>query len=406
MKILFICGLYDRSTNGILEAVLAQELRRKGHEVYVVGMTTMDQFGEVNLDGVHTFGIVNPWFHRFNEKYGGRKGYLYKCFFQVVRIVRNICVTLTFPNVNLYRSRRLWLFCRRLVKKYSIDMALCTFQPYEAIATSIKLKKYFGNGIKVVNYHLDLTTMPANTTGVVVSWKKRLAKRALQRELDTIDRLLLPESAEVLHLQSDKVKYVGFPMYNVDCPSVKLPDVFNDNEVNVVYCGSLDSTNRDPLFALRLLERIGTVDGRKIKVHIWGEIYGQKLKDNIISFDCVSYHGFIDSFYVPALLRRADFLLNISNKMTYNMIPSKTFQQLAAHRPIINFVKHPQDFSLRYFDQCGYTLRINEYDGDDGAQCVIAERYIIEYLDKDVIYNDSLYIKSTPQYIAEAIERS
>ena len=405
MNILFVCGLYGRSTNGILEAILTQEFRKRGHEVYVVGMTSIDQPEEVNLDGIHTFGLASPWFHEFNEKHGGSKKLISKIIFQAVRIIRNLCVTLTFPNVNPIRSRRLWRFCRSFVVNYNIDLALCTFQPYEAISTSIKLKKQFGDRLKVVNYHLDLTTVPANTMGAIVSWKIRLAHRALRRELNVVDRLLLPESAEDLHLQNEKITYVGFPVYIVDYPTVKLPDVFVDNEVNVVYCGSLDSTNRDPMYALHLIEKIGRVGGRKIRIHIWGSISSQQLKENIVSVDCVSYHGFIDSFYVPALLRRADFLLNVSNKVTYNMIPSKTFQQLAAHRPIINFVKHPDDYSVRYFNQCGYALRINEYENDNDLDVVKLGNYLKEYMDKTVEYNDLLYIKSTPQYIANVIEK-
>ena len=141
MNILFVCGLYGRSTNGILEAILAQEFRKRGHEVYVVGMTSIDQPEEVNLDGIHTFGLASPWFHEFNEKHGGSKKLISKIIFQTVRIIRNLCVTLTFPNVNPIRSRRLWRFCRSFVVNYNIDLALCTFQPYEAISTSIKLKK-------------------------------------------------------------------------------------------------------------------------------------------------------------------------------------------------------------------------------------------------------------------------
>lgn len=405
MKILIICGLYGRSTNGMLEETFSRELKKHNHDVYVVGMTEVDQFHDVNIDGVHTFGVKVPWFHNFNEKYGGKRNTINRFFFQTIRVLRNLLIAPLFPNVNPWRSRKVWNFSKEIIEKEKIDVVIGTFQPYEAIYSAIKLKQHYKEKIKVVSYHLDLLMNPDNNEKSIVAWKKWFAHRAVRRELKYVDGMMLPESAKVLNIQSNKIEYVGFPVYIVEHPVIKTPDVFMKDNINIVYCGSLNVLNRNPLNALRILNEIGSVKGRKIAIHIWGSISDEELKREIQSIACVKYYGSIGSIMVPALLVRADFLLNISNKITYNMIPSKIFQQLAAHRPILNFVTHPEDFSVRYFEQCGYALRVNEYEDNYEGQRGKVFDYIDNYLNRNIEFDDSLYEINTPEYIVKTVER-
>ena len=103
------------------------------------------------------------------------------------------------------------------------------------------------------------------------------------------------------------------------------------------------------------------------------------------------------------LLKRADLLLNITNKNTINMLPSKIFQLFAAQKPILNFVKNRNDCSLPYFKKSMVTFNI--YEDTEISEQEFGVLQFIDGIDRSNIkVNEELLYKCTPKHLINIIE--
>lgn len=406
MKFLIVyCGHDDStSANGVCVWNLAKELKGRGHEVWVIWQFQKDVFKEFEKEGIHCYGIRESWFYTFTQWHKIHSSTLADVFYKLVSLLRLFYVIPFYPNVSPWVAMKCSCLANKIVRKNKIERVLGIYMPYDAIKTTVKLKKKYKDNLYVANYHLDLVNSPINTNRLAKSYKLWKGRLAVKQELTTIDRMLLPMSAKN-NMKDDKIKYVDFPLF-VKNPNCLVSDfVFPSDCINITYIGSLDKSNRNPSFALALLKKCNELTTKKIRVNVWGNLADKETRDVINGFDFVAYHGLVENIYVQDLLSRSDFLLNVSNAVTYNMIPSKIFQQFSMHKPIINIVRHKDDSSLRYFIKYPNVINVHEYYPSENDVQVLLD-FLTNNDNQTIKYKDDVYIESTPGYICDLLDNS
>lgn len=374
-KILILCGHYadGRFSNSICVKNIAEAFVQSGCSVKVVAWGDEIKVVPISLNGVEITYVKEPQFQKVVE-YFSTKGTFYRILFKILYVIRYFLVLPFYPNNSPTTSRKFFIEAERLIKEYGINTVLATYTPYDGIWAGIKLKKKYGDIISFVTYHLDLMSSPDNT-GLVRTYKIWKNRRAFKKELKYADKILLPESAEVE--EHPKIRIVGFPLFTCAPTKSTSTFVFPTDSINLTYIGSLSTENRDPSMAIKTLEEVNKETKQRLVFHIWGFVGDKRCMDIINASPYVEYHGVVNNDEVGLLLLRSDFLVNISNKTTYKMIPSKIFQYFATGRPVIDFVNNKEDVSVEFFEKYQGALIVNEYNTDAAN----ASKLVLSFVD-------------------------
>ena len=400
-NILFICGHYafPSAANSICVQNLAEEFVRQGHNVFVLARGCEYTGQQETINGVTVWKQSGNNYQNVFSYLKRRKGLLWQLLLKVVQFARYSIVLWYYPVIYPRDIPKVHKKARNIIDNYSINTIVATYMSYDNIKVAMKLKDDYGDRIQVVSYHLDLLTNPHNESKSIHGIKLHLAHKVLNKEFATVDRILLPNSAPLL--DHEKIRYVDFPLYvpNNASDNINAIDVFDDNCINIAIAGTLDSINRNPSYFCKLISSLSTIQGKRIILHIWGAI-----KDvNLGGYQNVIHHGMAKVEEVPAILNGCDFLLNIGNRITYDMVPSKIFQMFAAKKPIIFCIASKNDKSLPYFQKYKYVCMVDEYMNDSETDILKIQTFINTYLNTTIFVEDNLYESSTPIYICKKI---
>lgn len=401
-NILILGGRYANAkyANSICCQNLAEYFASQGHHAFMVASGYEYSGEEELINGVHVTKIYGDRFGDIINQYSKRTGIIDRLLFRTHQIIYYIKSILFFPLSSYRDSNRILHQAKKIIDNYKIDIVVGMYRPYGATRAAVKLKKEYGNSIKVVTYHLDLYSDYKNKTSFVKSYKIKRMNAIFKKELSIVNRVLLPSSARLI--ESPKVEYVDFPLY-VTHSSVKKDSNdkiwFDSNIINIAILGSLDKDNRNPKYICDIIDNISTINGKTVLLHIWGKLIGLSLE----RYKNTIYHGIADAKDVPDILSHSDFLLNVGNKVTYNMIPSKIFQMFAAKKPIIFCVSSKEDKSLVFFEKYGHTCVIREYEHKKDDDIKEVETFMTMNFHKALMVDDDLFEKSTPQYIGNKI---
>lgn len=400
MNILFLCGHYAFPTaaNSICVQNMAEEFQRKGHRVFVLAKGCEYSGEREVINGVTVWKHYGDAFGRVVTFYNKHRNWFWKVLFATIQLFRYLFIVWFYPVTSPKDTPRIYRRAQEIIDKEGIDVVVATFMPYEAIKAALQLKERYGSSLKVVTYHLDLLTNPNNKSSLVAGVKKRQAEKAIKKEFSIVDRVLLPNTAP--KIDNAKIKYVDFPLYIPDAKEDRIEAYsFDQQDINIAIAGSLDGSNRNPLYFCGLLGKLPKIHGKTVKLHVWGRLSGVALHD----LKNIEYHGMAKVTDVPSILRGTDFLLNVGNAITYKMIPSKIFQMFAAKKNILFCVRSDKDKSRPYFEKYGHVSFIEEYQGKLELDLNKVTGFINENYKKPIEVDDSLFICSTPAYICEKI---
>lgn len=403
-NILFVCGHYSFPTaaNSICVQNLAEEFVREGHNVYVMA-TAPEYIGNVEtINGVTVWKYFGDPYTKIIKKIKRQDNSFGRLLLKLLQVLRYIIIFWFFPIASPLDINKIYKRSREIIKQKNIDIVIATYMPYDAIKVALLLKKEFDNRIRVVSYHLDMLTNPNNDSNLIVKLKVQKAQKAFKKELSIVDCMLLPNTA--FSIDNKKVQYVDFPLYipekcNTERMNIEDNAHFDSKNINVAIVGSLDESNRNPYYFCKLLDSLPAINGKDVILHVWGKLSGVNLED----FRNVCYHGMAQVNEVPSILKSSDLLLNVGNRITYRMIPSKIFQMFAAKKPIIFCLTSEKDKSLPYFQKYRHVCLIEEYKGDKITDKSKLQSFIEEYLEKKIDIDDALFEKSTPEYICNKI---
>ena len=175
---------------------------------------------------------------------------------------------------------------------------------------------------------------------------------------------------------------------------------FNKNDINISYIGSLSKDNRNPEPILKMIESVSILIKKRIVVHFWGSVGDTKA---IIDRSRVAdYHGNIENQYVSFIMSKSDFLLNIGNALAYDMLPSKVFGMFVTGKPIINYISHPQDVTIPYFERYNNSIDIKAFDFNQEKVDLLAD-YLNTNNTEPESTKDLLFEDFTPAYICKLI---
>ena len=405
MRILFIGGEGNSiDANSVCIRNMTHELINQGHVVYILAMGTYTKEMQEMLDGAFLYEYPMDLFRRITLYYNKNKDrFLLSLFYRAVCMLRHFILLFFYPNTSPIRAKKLSRRAFRIVEDNHIDTIVSIYCPYDNIYSGIYLKQRLGDRIRVISYHLDLRTGSASQSHLVRSFIHKHALSSLIHEFNVVDKVLIPYSGQkdiegLNYSRKDKIQFVGFPVY-INEPATKecsLP--FTKDIINISYIGTLYPGNREPNYFLSLCEKVSK--HINIRVHFWGII------DNYISvidsYNFAEYHGLIDNCYVSFIMKNSDFLLNIGNKLAYDMLPSKVFGLFATGKPIINMVTHPLDATRPYFNRYDNSLDILEYElNEDSARDL--EEYLISHLNAPLKDSRDLFDDFKPERFVQLL---
>lgn len=402
MKILILCSRYTDSTsaNGVCAKNLAEAFYKKGYQVWVIAVSDSILIKPINLNGVLVYGIPHNTIIQKLQKFQKAHGFINKLLFHLYRLRHGIQSLLLYPID--YSSKRVSLvfnLSQKIIDENGVTTVLGTSYPYHSVEVAIKLKNRYKEKLQIVTYHFDLMFYPNNLNLLVYYYKRWKFLQAFKNEVSTVDKILLPESYNGTKL-APNVSLVGLPVFIIDPDFDRSDYSYPVNTINITYIGSLDSVNRNPKSILTFFREICIKSGLKIRIHIWGNLVDVETFQLIKEDSIVEYHGTVENRYVMDLLKKTDFLLNLSNKVTYNLIPSKIFQFFSSNKPVINFVHNKNDVSLKYFKEYANSINIEANTLHLYHDKLIS--FILNRL-KDSGNSSGNFERFTPGYICERI---
>lgn len=403
--VLFLTTHYNKASaaNSIIAKNMAEEFVKEGAVVYVIARGEVLEDSVQELNGLTIHIIKETFLERLLQKSRKNEGGYNRIVSFLILFAHRICAFFYYPYYNPSDIHCLYKKACSLILKKKITHVVATTNNYENVVVAMKLKSKWSE-LKVITYHLDLLEgVAGDKSAPLSSFRKWRAKRAIQRELAVVNRLLLPENAK--RNNNPKVQLVGFPVYLTDNSRIIAPFNYSQDGINIVYIGSLDSQNRNPSYILELLGRLDLIGNKKVILHIYGRLADETTKKIVLNAESerCRYYGVVQPDEANSFCYGADFLLVIGNKGTEGMLPSKVFQYFAAHKPIIACIRNPKDNTIPYLEQYNSHVSIMEYNHDLEKNIVEVRNFISANYRKELFFDDSAFVRFTPAYICKLI---
>lgn len=388
---------------------LADEFKSRGYEVWTISCSKSREKYLGSTEGIHRYNVKHDLYKSMLEYKASHSGILASLIFKAVSLIRHFLFFPIYPNVAPFSSKRVYKLANRIVAQNGIDLVVCPYHPYENIYTALKLKNKYGDKLRVVTYHLDLRTVTGSKNGVVRNYVKKRAYSSLIKENQIVDKVLVPhtgrtEMESIKELNQDKIEYLGFPVFipftgrEEQCETPYEKDI-----INIAYIGTLATDNRPPQYILKLIEKVHEVSGLNVMIHFWGGFEGSGLAEVLGSSPVAKYHGRLDKKYANYMMSQSDFVLNIGNKTTPHMLPSKVFSVFALGKPIICVINNPEDTSIPYLQKYGNIIEIKAYENNIDNDV----KMLIEKLSNPLVIDHNTmkrkFIDFTPAYNCDVI---
>lgn len=394
---LILCSDYlsPSDASGICIRNVVNELNSREDSVYIISES--DRRGLIySKNNIYVYGVRRTWFAVFLKKYGTSG-----IFSKAVQVFRAGFAVFLYPNVSPIRSYRVYNLAKKLIERYKVDTIVCAYRPFESLWAGMKLKKKFPT-LCVIGYHLDLLMAANNTSAVVREYKRKKVHSFFEKEKNKFDKIILPKSTMDQNYKRGNIVYADFPMFVTNYNQSQCEYIYDDTYINFSYVGSVDGSNREIIHLVNVLEGVQKKIKRSIRLNLWGNISPyvlEHIKENAM----VRYHGLVDVALTYGILYNADFVVNLSNKNTPEMIPSKIFQLFSSLTPILNVVENPFDKSLPYFEKNNFACNIYAYKKDVSTDINIVERFISDLYGRKQARNrvESFYEESRPAYVAD-----
>lgn len=399
-SVLIVCSDYysEIDAGGICIRNITKEFNNRNKKVFIITEAKNDGCIERSKK-LEVWGVKKTWFSLLSQKLQHTHGISSVCY-KVIRILRGIFVTLLYPNVSPIRSKKIEKLADQIIRKNNVKVLIGAYRPYESIDAAIRIKNKYKNNIKCFTYHLDLISSPNTNSSLLYKYKKMRGKAALKKEYGIVDYLILPESGRGLLQCEEKILYADFPLYIDDGVMEKNNFEYDKDYINIAYIGTIDGKNREISTIGNLLNLLN--ENKKVKLHIWGALLDTNSEKIAKENSYIEYHGMVENKYTRYLLSEADLCLNLSNKITYTMIPSKIFQLFSVGNPIINIVESRKDKSLSYFEEYGNVFNI-DINQKNNAIMLKLEKFINHSLESGKKQNQCGFEKSRPSFTVNLI---
>jgi len=362
--IVFVLGNYypNFQAVGVCIRNVINELKKKHDVTIVCQKAQLNQKAREEYEGTQIIRVetkLNHFRHIYLEKAEINKGGKKKFFNIMADSVRVIRYFNALFSRRVLQNDVLNEYLKSLIKinnELKIDMLIPCVGTYESCIASLKFKIHENKRAKLMpfmfdNYAYNIAIYRTPKLFYNLKFKNhlRLEKLVIKHSEKIICMKHYAESYNKAHTDRSKLLVVEHPLIIKYENKDKFN--FNNDKINIVYTGGLFMKIRSPEYALSLFEKI-LEKNKEIVLHFFGsgncnliiDKYIKKFPNQILSY------GLVDIDIVIDARNNCDFLLSIGN-VSNNQVPSKTFEYMAALKPIIHFAKIRNDKTNQILDK-------------------------------------------------------
>ena len=416
MNILFSAGYMSKIpfANNNIEILIADCLSEKGHKCFITGISndedvclTTPNNTIISSKGIPAFySKAEKVFENWQSAVPEEKKSLQAKKFIVRHPVYAAAIFLLqcgFPYKILNSCYKLRV--KKLIKKEKIDAVIGFCYPFDMayliLTENLKAKKIY--------YQFD----PHGMHELLDKSQKEKRIEDETRLISVCDAVFTTKVLKKQYSQNDKYnKYidkitgVDFPVLVKKTPGdLKIPFDFSKDNINILFCGTMDDGFRNPDFVLSNFEEIFKIDS-SVKVHFLGPQQGVKVTQWAEKYpDNIFVHPGVKNDIAVSTTYKADILLNIGNSIS-NMVPSKIFDYFATGKPIVNVQKIENSPDMEYFEKYPLQFTLKEYE--DRMDYENLYSFIKNNKNSSISFDKvkQIYETATPEYVAGLIEQA
>lgn len=403
-KLIFLTSAFYpmADANGVCVKNAADELIKLGFNVSVLceGSGQDENVGGISI--IHIKDTISKRLCAYAETRNSMFSRLiYRVFLMLRRVLLGVASPLIFPNVSPFRTNAVYKKLEKLYADESFDYVIGTFRPYENVEAVNRFKSRHPE-VKSEIIYFDLLD-GKNPFGKRLN--KFFDKLCIKSERYTFginDVILIPKSSvrkyvsKCYDFAKDKIRFFDFPLFTSTENMTQKKE--NNGTINIVYAGTVDGKNRSAEYFLKLTENLKSKFNMNICVEFYGDFTEERVKRKYENVEFVKFRGKVEPDKVFDILCSADCLLNLSNIITYEMVPSKIFQMFSTCNKIVNVVENEKDKSLEYFNKYAKVLNIREYNRNIEDDTELLKEFIENKDMPEMNFNKirNTYIKNTP----------
>lgn len=359
------------TANGICVEEIADELKKQGHDVHVLCFRHGKENDEDDINGIKIHRIKMDWVNRlrflYEKKLSGWKQTVVKSVMVFLNRVEAILFLYWFPM-------RSPLFCERykrrmevLQKKYSYDIIVSSYSPFEAAYSLAKINKKYN--MKKCLYTLDSFTNLKQRFFLSREYQEKKGWKWEQKIYDQCD-LILNLKCHEKHYNQKRYDKFRKKMEIVDIPHM-IPFSVETKQENLsgytmIYAGNFYKDIAKDVFDV-LMDYI-------LSDTLTLEIYGRNDRESLQEFTTnevakkIVFGGFLDRKEILKKEIQADILLSIGCPGT-DFISSKIFEYIVFGGKILHLYKGENDPNYKYFKKYKNACCINlESSVDDNRK--------------------------------------
>lgn len=384
LKVLMIILEKDSAT-GICTLNVAKDLIQRGYKVDIL---TYGNEKEIDLDdGDIRYFVIRPKLALALRERKFKIEWINKIISQLYKIQVAVTSLFMWPWNSPFFTIRLY---RKIVKLYNKNKYIAIIPVYTQIDSLIAaslLKKKNKNMI-YIPYFLD--SLSGGPTPKLLTEKTKIKKGLAWEEklLRDAKGVVIMKSAESHHEKYSisksyysKMKILDIPMFT---SREKNTDKYTKERQKLVvsYIGSLPLSIRNPYYGLKMLS---TMDG--IEIRIIGKMPDSLEFHEFCKKRNIALVGEIPHSEVENYILESDILINFGNKVV-EMVPSKIFEYMSFHKPILSFTSLRNEPSIPYLEKYPKACIIYENDEIENNYKKI-EKFFKEY-SQLVVSNEQL----------------
>lgn len=336
-KILVITNqcFVQTSANGICLENVIKKLKEK--DIYCDIIAFADRNEEKKIDDYIMLYLLDD--DQNKKSYTSR---------MIRRIKYKICYEFICPDIYYLFRRKYYQKAVDLIRKNKYQAVLASSGGFFSQIIAEKISKKMN--IPMISMFLD----PPASINFLYKKKRPYYKKMLEYEKQAfeISKYVLLEKnlykEMVKYYPGDTIKKIGMPLV------VERGAVEQQSEENsIVFVGTLWKDIRNPGYVLQLFEEV-----KDFKLKFYGNEQTRLVLKQYDNGEKL-YEGCLQHEEVDAVIKKATYLLNISNTNIVQT-PSKLYEYMSYGKPIINIVKNKDDITIKLMEKYGNAISLVE----------------------------------------------
>lgn len=375
------------SANGICARNIVNQLRQRGHKVFVVCYGNHQSFNSNSDEYIYTIPTKST-------------GQPHNIVQKIARTAK-VAMGSFEPIIDEELTNNYYNAISEINNKHSIDGIIAMYFPFESVEAMIRFLKQ-GNNIKSIMVELDSVGDGVSNSKLLGIYD-RVYERWLKKVYSIVTATIIMKSHEEYW---KKLFYSTFAnkLLISDIPVLTSRDYIYvpSEKINMIYSGIIDKRYRSPEYLLDILKKLSTVISFSFDFYSKGDCEND-ISDAKLSINGINQHGYVEPEILESALEKADFLVNIGNALSRS-VPSKLITYISYGKPIIHFASQQNDVCIDYLRRYPNALIVdqsNPVEVSFDQLIAFIENNIGKHIPYEIIEQE--YYMNDPQYSADLI---